>query len=65
VASLGYLFLAWLFGNGPIGGRPLLFFGVLTSLAALQMLSLGIIAEFHVKSNPVDLTSYISRRTGT
>lgn len=62
MVSLGYLLLVWIFTDVPIGGRPLLMFGVLSSLAALQMLSLGVIAEFHVKSTPVDLDRYVSTR---
>lgn len=64
-ASLVYLFLVWLFGEAPIGSRPLLAFGVLSTLAALQMLSLGVIAEFYVKSIPVDLDRYVSARLDT
>lgn len=61
-ASLGYLLLVWLFGDAPIGNRPLLTFGVLTMVASLQMLSLGVIAEFFVKSTPVDIERYVSSR---
>lgn len=61
---LAYLFLVWLFGAAPIGGRPLLAFGVLTTLASLQMLSLGVIAEFYVKSVPIDVDRYVSARLG-
>jgi len=61
-ASLGYLFLIWLLGAQPIGGRPLLTFGVLTTVASLQMLSLGVIAEFFVKSSSIDIEKYISSR---
>jgi glycosyltransferase involved in cell wall biosynthesis len=64
-ASLVYLFLVWLFGDTPVGGRPLLAFGVLTSLASLQMLSLGVIAEFFVKSAPIDVERYVSTRIGS
>lgn len=61
-ASLGYLFVIWLCGGQAIGGRPLLMFGVLTSVASLQMLSLGVIAEFFVKSMPLDVNRYIATR---
>lgn len=61
--SLSYLLLVWLFGTDPIGNRPLLMFGVLCSLASLQMLSLGVIAELHVKNNPIDLDRYIAEST--
>lgn len=60
--SLAYLFLVWLSGSAPIGGRPLLAFGILTVLASLQMISLGVIAEFYVKSNPIDVDRFVSER---
>lgn len=63
-ASLVYLFIVWLGGGPPIGGRPLLTFGVLTMVASLQMLSLGIIAEFFVRSSPIDIGKYISSHSG-
>jgi glycosyltransferase involved in cell wall biosynthesis len=61
-SSLVYLFFIWLLGEQPIGGRPLLIFGVLTLVASLQMLSLGVIAEFFVKSRPIEIDKYISSR---
>lgn len=61
-ASLAYLFLIWLVESEPIGGRPLLIFGVLTTVASLQMLSLGVIAEFFVKSAPLDLSRYVAEQ---
>lgn len=61
-SSLLYLFFIWLFGEQAIGGRPLLIFGVLTLIASLQMLSLGVIAEFFVKSKPIEIDKYISSR---
>jgi glycosyltransferase involved in cell wall biosynthesis len=61
-ASLGYLFLIWAFGVSSIGNRPLLAFGVLTTIASLQMLSLGVIAEFFLKSSVIDIEKYISSR---
>lgn len=64
-ASLAYLFLIWLVGVEPIGGRPLLTFGVLTTVASLQMLSLGVIAEFFVKNSPIDIEKYISSGSET
>ena len=59
---LTYLFFVWLFGTTPIGSRPLLAFGVLTTLASLQMISLGVIAEFYVKNTPIDIDKYVSTR---
>jgi glycosyltransferase involved in cell wall biosynthesis len=60
--SLAYLATIWLFTEMPIGNRPLLSFGVLSMLASLQMLSLGVVAEFFVKNLPIDLDQYISNR---
>lgn len=60
--SLTYLFVIWLVGSEPIGGRPMLTFGVLTTVASLQMLSLGVIAEFFVKSVPMDLSRYVAEQ---
>lgn len=62
--SLAYLFFLWLLGAQPIGNRPLLTFGVLTTVASLQMLSLGVIAEFFVKSKPIEIDKYISSHSG-
>lgn len=61
---LGYLFVVWLLGLGTIGGRPLLTFGVLTTLISLQMISLGVIAEFFIKFNqPKQLNAFIAARS--
>lgn len=61
---LGYLFVIWLLGLGPIGGRPLLTFGVLSTLISLQMISLGVIAEFLIKLNqPKQFNAFIAART--
>nr|WP_157216573.1 glycosyltransferase family 2 protein [Sphingomonas formosensis] len=43
--SLSYLVLLWLMGMGPIGNRPLLFFGILLMLFGGQLISTGLIAE--------------------
>lgn len=61
---LGYLFVVWLLGLGTIGGRPLLTFGVLTTLISLQMISLGVIAEFFIKFNqPKQFNTFIAARS--
>lgn len=44
-----YVSVLWFVGLGPIGNRPLLLFGVMFSIFSLQMISLGIIAEFFIK----------------
>ncbi|MCG8312563.1 MAG: glycosyltransferase family 2 protein [Pseudomonadales bacterium] len=43
--ALTYLSVLWLFDAGPIGNRPLLFFGILSILFGGQLLSFGILAE--------------------
>ena len=44
-AMLTYLSGVWLFTDRPIGTRPLLTFGVLFEVVAVQMISVGILAE--------------------
>ena len=44
-AALTYLSVLWLIGAGPIGGRPLLFFGIMAVLFGTQMIATGLIAE--------------------
>lgn len=44
-AALAYLSVLWLFGAGPIGSRPLLFFGIMAVLFGTQMIATGLIAE--------------------
>lgn len=62
---LAYLFILWVFGFGPIGNRPLLTFGVLLTITSMQMISLGIIAEFFIKTNKNDnLKDFISETIG-
>ncbi len=43
--SLLYLIVLWLLGYRPIGNRPLLLFGILAVILAVQLISLGLIAE--------------------
>jgi glycosyltransferase involved in cell wall biosynthesis len=65
VSCLAYLAMIWFFTDTPIGNRPLLDFGVLSMVASLQMLSLGVIAEFFVKNSSIDIDRYISNRLNT
>lgn len=44
-AALTYLSVLWLLGQGPIGSRPLLFFGIMAVLFGTQMIATGLIAE--------------------
>lgn len=60
-AGLFYLSILWLFGLGPIGNRPLLLFSVMFCILSLQMISLGVIAEFFIRTkNPRDIKALIS-----
>ncbi|OCQ89593.1 glycosyl transferase family 2 [Oscillatoriales cyanobacterium USR001] len=60
--SLTYLIIVWFLNLGgmnlgPIGTRPLLFFGILCTILSVQLISLGILAELitrNVDSNYVD-----------
>lgn len=48
VVILGYLSALWLFTDQAIGGRPLLLMGVLFVLLAMQLVSLGLVAEMMI-----------------
>jgi len=48
---LAYLTIIWLGGVRPIGNRPFFFLGILLCILSVQMISLGIIAEFFIKSS--------------
>jgi glycosyltransferase involved in cell wall biosynthesis len=43
--ALAYLSVIWLIGAGPIGARPLLFFGIMAVLFGTQVVVTGLIAE--------------------
>ncbi|MEL6857433.1 MAG: glycosyltransferase family 2 protein [Pseudomonadota bacterium] len=45
-AVLAYLSLVWLAGAGPIGNRPLLFFGMLMVMTGFQFITIGLLGEF-------------------
>jgi glycosyltransferase involved in cell wall biosynthesis len=45
VLILGYLTMLWFLDLGPIGNRPLLFFGILLITTATQFFGIGLIAE--------------------
>src|SRR3546814_2890774 len=44
-AARAYLSLLWIIGAGPIGSRPLLFFGITAVLFGTQIIATGLIAE--------------------
>lgn len=45
-AALAYLSVLWLFDAGPIGNRPLLFFGMLMVMTGFQFITIGLLGEF-------------------
>jgi len=55
---LVYLTILWFLGMRPIGNRPLFFLGILLCILSVQMMALGIISEFFIKTshtNDVDI----------
>lgn len=46
LAALLYLTALWFIGEGPIGNRPLLFFGMLMVMTGLQFITTGLLGEF-------------------
>src|SRR6476661_7594024 len=53
--SLSYLIVIWFLNFagmnfGPIGNRPLLFFGILCTILSVQLISLGILAELMARN---------------
>lgn len=64
-SCLLYLSVLWLMGRGPIGGRPLLIFGVMLCIFSVQMIALGIIAEFFIRDkNPREVDALIAEVVG-
>lgn len=59
--GLFYLAVLWLFGMGPIGDRPLLMVSIMFSILSIQMISLGVIAEFFVRAkNPREIDTLVA-----
>ncbi|NIA67216.1 glycosyltransferase family 2 protein [Pelagibius litoralis] len=58
-AALAYLTVLWLVGAGPIGSRPLLFFGIMAVLFGTQMIATGLIAEVVRASRPQEDEKYL------
>jgi dolichol-phosphate mannosyltransferase len=52
LAALFYLSMLWFLGQGPIGDRPLLLFGVLCVLVSVQFVSIGLLAELFNSKSP-------------
>ena len=59
--ALCYLAVLWILGMGPIGNRPLLFFGILLTLFGAQMVSFGLLAEMISKSDNRDADAFVIR----
>jgi len=61
---LAYLTVLWFGGVRPIGNRPFFFLGILLCILSVQMISLGIIAEFFIKSsNSNNVDRFISENS--
>lgn len=58
-AALAYLSVLWLIGAGPIGSRPLLFFGIMAVLFGTQMIATGLIAEVVRASRSEEADKYL------
>ena len=58
-AALAYLSVLWLIGAGPIGSRPLLFFGITCVLFGTQMVATGLIAEVVRASSSPEEDKYL------
>lgn len=52
--SLCYLFILWLIGERPIGDRPLLLFGIMSILLAVQLVSVGLLSEIFLRTSYKD-----------
>ena len=63
VMILLYLTAIWLLGMGPIGNRPLLFFGILLTLFGAQLVSFGLLAEMISKSDNHHRDLFVIRET--
>jgi dolichol-phosphate mannosyltransferase len=65
VVILTYLSGLWLFTDQAIGNRPLLLMGVLFVLLAMQLVSLGIVAEMMINREIVreDPLRHVTERT--
>ncbi|MEA3278842.1 MAG: glycosyltransferase family 2 protein [Pseudomonadota bacterium] len=55
---LAYLSVLWVFGQGPIGTRPLFSVGILLIILSIQLVSLGLVAELltrHTEARTPDM----------
>jgi glycosyltransferase involved in cell wall biosynthesis len=58
---LAYLTLLWFAGFGPIGNRPLFFFGILLFTTATQLIGIGLIAELIQTTQLSEDAKYVIR----
>jgi len=67
IAVLAYLSGLWLFTDQSIGNRPLLMLGVLLVLVAVQLASIGLLAEMMISRDPAgeDIDRHIIERTNS
>ena len=62
---LSYLIILWFAGFGPIGNRPLLLFGILAIVLAVQLVSLGVLSEIMLQNMRKDVVKdYIHEMEG-
>lgn len=63
--SLSYLIILWFAGLRPIGNRPLLLFGILAVVLAVQLVSLGVLSEMMLQNMRKDcVQDYIHQSIG-
>lgn len=60
---LSYLSAVWFTGGGPIGNRPLLFFGILLVLSSFQFFTVGLLGEFIQRQSGGAVGAYSIRHT--
>ena len=59
--SLIYLVIIWFLGYRPIGTRPLLLFGIMSTVLSVQLISLGLLAEHVNRGRPHDEDKLIEK----
>lgn len=64
--ALFYLAGVWLFTDHPIGNRPLLSFGILLEVVAIQLVSLGVLSELVLsQSTQPPPSTFVREQVGT
>jgi len=63
VSMLGYIGILWFLNQRPVGNRPLLLLGIMLCILSVQLISLGIIAEFFIKlKNPREIFNLVAEK---